>query len=133
MPSELFQHPGPNRFSFLYVAASGLLMPAFATILVRGTGMYDVLYFVLIGIGYGLIAFMMARRSSRGLIPKLFGLYLLLPFASLLDVSVDSFLNHHSRNLWGLEVLVLLVVMPFPLMIGSYVGRRYRKLDETRD
>ncbi len=108
-------------------------MPLIATSVIRAIGLFDFSYFLLVGIGYGLIAFMLARRLPDHLVAKLFALYILLPFASVLDASVDSMLYQHGRNLWGLEVILLLVVVPLPLLLGALIGRYFGRCRNKGD
>lgn len=106
-----------------HVIAAGLLTPVIATNIARALGLFEDWYFPVIGLIYFGLAFAFAFLSPQRLLAQSTILYVLMPLGSFLDAATDNLLRDSGRNLWGLEVIVLLVFVPLPLLLGAVVGR----------
>ena len=101
----------------------GLFAPLIATTFIRLSGQFENWYLLAISIIYFLAAVTIAYRSAKGFRIQVMIVYLLSPIGSFIDAAVDQFFYGSGRNLWGLEVIVLLMLAPIPLACGAVVGR----------
>lgn len=113
-----------KRFNPILMMTTGLFAQLFATSFARIIGLYgtgwDLVIMVLVYVG---IACVVTVRSPNRLVVRLAIIYAMSPFGVILDTTVDFFVYHYDRNLWPIDVVILLVLLPVILMLGVITGR----------
>lgn len=113
-----------KKFHLALVISVGLLAPLLATSITRAAGLFDTNWqFFVLGLVYAGIALSFAGRSPNRPAAHLAIVYAMIPFGVILDAIVDFFVHHYDRNLWPIEVVILLVFLPIPLAAGVVAGR----------
>jgi hypothetical protein len=121
-----------KKSSYIFPIVVGLFSPLLATAFIRLSGEFEDWYFLIIGLIYFFAAVALAYRSAKLSRAKVVIIYLMLPLGSFLDSVVDHLIYSSGRNLWGLEIIVLLALAPLPLFIGTVAGRILRKRSSKR-
>ena len=75
---------------------------------------------------YGSLTGFLVHKNKNLESGKLFLLYFLLPFGVVIDAVIHLNLHNYiyDRNMLPFEILYFLIITPFPIVIGRFIGKK---------